>query len=245
MTTRPPVLPDPATRWNPTPTCVPRAGASCERGSLALASWRNPRARRRSSSPGTPSTPCPRARSRRSSAEGRAAARQARHRPHRARHPPRAHRRPSQTAGVSGPRSHRRADHRRLHRAGGGPQRALGDPAAALGRGDRPQRRDLPAPGVHWCSTPSAPRSAATASGSTCRWRTSSASPAPPPWRSCSSATTSPSATRPASRSRSSSCSTRCSRATTRWRSRPTSSSAGPTRRSTSCSRATSSRPTA
>ena len=57
----------------------------------------------------------------------------------------------------------------------------------------------------------------ATASGSTCRWRSSSAWPAPPPWRSCSSATTSPRATRPGSRSRSSSCSTRCCRATTRW----------------------------
>ena len=41
----------------------------------------------------------------------------------------------------------------------------------------------------------SAPRSAATASGSTCRWRTCSGSRAPPPWRSSSSATTSRSAT--------------------------------------------------
>ena len=44
-------------------------------------------------------------------------------------------------------------------------------------------------------STPSAPRSAATASGSTCRWRSSSGSRARRRSRSCSSATTSPSAT--------------------------------------------------
>ena len=72
-------------------------------------------------------------------------------------------------------------------------------------------------PGVPRCSTATAPRSGATASGSTCRWRTCSASPAPPRWPSCSSATTSPSATPRASRSRSSSCSIRCCRATTRW----------------------------
>ena len=69
------------------------------------------------------------------------------------------------------------------------------------------------------CSTATPPRCAATASGSTCRWRTCSGWRAPPRSPSCSSATTSPSATRPASRSRSSSCSTRCCRATTRSRS--------------------------
>ncbi len=128
----------------------------------------------------------------------------------------------------------------------------VGDPSgrssarpAGRSRGDRRQRRDLRGSRPSRCSTASAPRCAATASGWTCRWRSCSASPAPPPSRSCSSATTSPSATPHASRSRSSSCSTRCCRATTRSRSAPTSSSARPTRSSTCCSRATSSRPTA
>ena len=46
------------------------------------------------------------------------------------------------------------------------------------------------------CSTPSGPRSGATASGSTCRWRSCSAWRARPRSRSCWSATTSRSATR-------------------------------------------------
>ena len=65
--------------------------------------------------------------------------------------------------------------------------------------------------------TPIAPRSGATASGSTCRWRTSSGWRERPRSPSCSSATTSHAATRAGTRSRCSSFSTRCSRATTRW----------------------------
>ena len=49
---------------------------------------------------------------------GHAAAGEARHRPHRVRHPPRLRGRAAQAAPVPGPRPHRGAHHRRLHRPG-------------------------------------------------------------------------------------------------------------------------------
>ena len=67
---------------------------------------------------------------------------------------------------------------------------------------------------------PSGPRSGATASGSTCRWRTCSGSPAPPPWPSLERDDFAQALRGRARRSPCSSCSTRCFRATTRWRSR-------------------------
>ena len=82
-------------------------------------------------------------------ARGAAPAREARDRPHRARHPPRPHRGPAQAARVPGPRPHRRPDRGRLHRARGRPERPLGHPAGALQRADRRERRHLPAPGLH------------------------------------------------------------------------------------------------
>ena len=54
------------------------------------------------------------------------------------------------------------------------------------------QRRDLRGRRPSRCSTATPPRCAATASGSTCRWRTCSGWRAPPRSPSCSSATTSP-----------------------------------------------------
>ncbi len=93
--------------------------------------------------------------------------------------------------------------------------------------------------------SPSCSRCGATRSGSTCAWRSSSASRARRRSRSCWSATTSPSASPRARRSPCSSCSTRSCRATTPWRSARTSSSGARTRPSTSCSGATSSAPTA
>ncbi len=62
-------------------------------------------------------------------ARGAAAAREARRGPHHAGHPPGPHGGAAQAARVSGPRPHRRADHRRLHRARGGPERPLARPA--------------------------------------------------------------------------------------------------------------------
>ena len=78
---------------------------------------------------------------------GPPAARQARARPDGARHPPRPHRRADQAARVPGRRAHGRADRGRLHRARGRPVGPLGHAAGAVGRADRRQRRDLPAPG--------------------------------------------------------------------------------------------------
>ena len=78
---------------------------------------------------------------------GPAAARQARARPDRRRRPPRPHRRPPEAARVPGPRPHRRADHRRLHRARGRPERPLGDAPGAVRRGDRRQRAHVRGPG--------------------------------------------------------------------------------------------------
>ena len=102
------------------------------------------------------------------------AAREARDRPDGARHPPRLHRRARQAARVPGPRPHRRPDHRRLHRARRRSQRPLGDAAGAVGRADRRQRRHLPGAGAEGARPRARWRCAATASGSTCRWRSSS-----------------------------------------------------------------------
>ncbi len=68
-------------------------------------------------------------------------------------------------------------------------------PVLAAGA-DRRQRPHVPGAGIQACSTPSGSRSATTASGSTCRWRTCSGSRRPRPSRRCSSATTSPSGLR-------------------------------------------------
>ena len=77
----------------------------------------------------------------------------------------------------------------------------VGDPSgrsstapAALGRGDRRERAHVRGAGLQGRSTPRRPRCASTPSGSTCPWRSSSASRARRPSRRSSSATTSPSA---------------------------------------------------
>src|SRR3954453_22434281 len=75
------------------------------------------------------------------------AAREARDRSDGAGHPPRAHRRPAEAARVPGPRPQGPPDHRRLPRPRGRPVGALVDPPAALGRGDRRERPDLPGAG--------------------------------------------------------------------------------------------------
>ena len=173
------------------------------------------------------------------------AAGQARDRPDRARHPSRLHRRAAEAARVPGPRPHRRADHRRLHRARRRPERPLEHAAGARAGRDRRQRAHLPGAGDEGARPraargPLQRRVARHADGRPVR-----ADAHRRPWPRSSSATTSPSASPPASRSRCSSCSIRCCRATTRWRSGPTSSSAAPTRSSTCCSGATSSAPTA
>ena len=176
--------------------------------------------------------------------QDRPAAREARRGPHHARHPPRSHGRAAQAARVPGPRPHGRADHRRLHRARGRPERPLLGAARRRPRGDRPQRRDLPGAGLQG-ARPRAHR------GAPQRRVARHADGGPVPARAHVHRGPDPRARRlrqallrPAARSRSSSCSTRCSRATTRWPCARTWSSAAPTRSSTSCSRATSSRPT-
>ena len=151
-------------------------------------------------------------RSSRGRAGGPPAAREARARPDGARHPPRPHGRAAEAARVPGPRAPRRPDRRRLHRARGRPERALGDAARA-----RPARRSTPTPDLPGAgaSGPARRSRALRAAlqrrvarhadgGAVPRSRARRRSP------SSSSATTSPSATRPRSRSRSSSCSTRC-----------------------------------
>ena len=95
-------------------------------------------------SPPTPSTACPRERSRRAAngaGRGAPAAHQARNRPDRPGHPPRARGRPAQAARVPGGRAPRRADRRRLHRPRG---RSLGRrrPCARCS----PPRRSRPTP---------------------------------------------------------------------------------------------------
>ena len=91
--------------------------------------------------------PARRARSRERLADGPAAARQARARPDGARPPPRPHGRAHEAARVPGRRPRRRADRRRLHRARRRPVGPLGHAARPVGRADRRERRDLPAPG--------------------------------------------------------------------------------------------------
>ena len=128
----------------------------------------------------------------------------------------------------------------------------VGDPSGRVGGapGADARSRSTPTPRPFRsrrsrCSTRSAPRSAATASGS--RWAATSSSGwyGGSRWRACSSGRSSAGGWRRGSRSRCSSCSTRCSRATTRWRSRPTWRWAGPTRSSTCCSGATCRTPSA
>ena len=122
----------------------------------------------------TPSTRCPRARSSAQLA-GPAAAGQARHRPDRAGHPPRPHGRAQKL------REFQDAGHTVVLIIGDYTAR-VGDPSGRsrdAARSSTPeeidaQRRDLPASRRSRCSTASAPRCAATASGSTCRWRTCS-----------------------------------------------------------------------
>ena len=185
-----------------------------------------------------------RGRARAAAREGPSAAGKAGRGPDHARHPPGPHGGAPEAPRVPGPRPHRGADHRRLHRAGGRSERALGAAAVRRGRGDRPERGDLPAAGVQG-ARPRPDRGAPQRRVA----RHGDGGPVPagaarPRWPRSSSATTSRTAIRPASRSRSSSCSIRCSRAMTRWRSSRTSSSAAPTRSSTSSSRARYRRPT-
>ena len=138
------------TRPEPSPGRVPRA----KRGRLAARGG----ARERIAAP----------------QRGQAAAREARHRPHRAGHPPRPRGRAAEAARVSGRRPHGRPDHRRLH----GPDRRSVGPLGRCGRCSS-RRRSTPTPRPSRtrrsrCSTASARRCGATASGSTCRWRISS-----------------------------------------------------------------------
>ena len=149
---------------------------------------------------------------------GAAAAGEARHRSHGARHPPRTHGRAAEAARVPGRRPRRGADHRRLHRQGGGPVRALRAAARARPRGDRPQRRHLPGAGVQG-ARPRAHRGAAQRRVA----RHADGRPLPP--RAHGDARARDRARRlleaaraRTSRSHCSSCSTRCCRATTRWR---------------------------
>ena len=222
------------------------AGARRAAGSLALGPCRTRRARQPDSSPGTPSRPSRRGSSERQLAAGSAAAREARRGPHHARHPPRPHGGAAQAARVPGPRPHGRADHRRLHRARGRPERALRRRGPTLD----PEEIDRNAETYQEQAFKVLDRER-TEVRRNGEWL-DMADGGPVPARAHRHRGPAARARRlrqalrgRASRSRSSSCSTRCSRATTRWRCAPTSSSAAPTRSSTSCSRATSSRPTA
>ena len=222
--------------WRPSHGLLNRAPSEC--GSLALAPMTDSPAEAARFLTRNAVDALPRRRARTPAGPGSAAAREAWRGPDHARHPPRSHGGAAQTARVSGPGPPGRADHRRLHGARGGPERALLDAAVRGPGGDRPQRRDLRGTGFQG-ARPLADRGAAQRrvarhadGGAVSRSR------APPRWPSCSSATTSHSATPPASPSRSSSCSIRSCRATTRWPFAPTSSSGRPTRSSTCCSRA-------
>ena len=110
-------------------------------------------------------------------ADGQAAAGEAGHRPDRSRHPPRARASCSNKLAQfqeAGP--HGGADHRRLHGAGRRPQRPRQPrgPCSSAER-DRRQRRRPSRSRRSRCSTATGPRSASTASGSTCRPRSCSA----------------------------------------------------------------------
>ena len=163
-------------------------------GSLALAPCRKARARQPDSSPAMRSTPCPRGRwsaswpraGRCGSSSGST--------------PPRrtsTWATPSSCASCASSRTRGT----RWCSSWATTPRAWATPAGARPPGPCSRaRRSTPTPRPSSarpsrCSTPSAPRSGATASGSTCRWRSCSGWRAPRPWPSCSSATTSPSAT--------------------------------------------------
>ena len=128
--------------------------------------------------------------------EGPPAAREARRRPHHARHPPRPHGRAAQAARVPGPRPHGGADHRRLHR------RAWGTRAAArrCGRQLDPAEIDRNAETYQEQAFKVLDRDAHRGAPQRRVARHADGGPvprsrAPPPSPSCSSATTSPSAT--------------------------------------------------
>ena len=174
-----------------------------------------------------------------------AAAGQARDRPDHGRHPPRPHGRAREAGRVPAGRPPGGPDHRRLHRPGRRPERALGHAAGAHGGGDRGQRGHLPGAGLQDPRPradrgPPQQRVAADGAGGAARPAGADDGGAAARARRLPEADGGG-----RSRSRRWSCSTRCCRATTRSRSRPTSSSAAPTRSSTCSSAATSRAPTA
>ena len=175
----------------------------------------------------------------RAARRGTAAAGQARRRPDEPRHPPRPLRRARQAARLPGRGPHGGADHRRLHGAGRGPERARRDAAGALGRGDRGERAHLRGAGVHGARPRAHRASPQQRVARDVERRALRADPAVHRRAPAGAGGLHPADGGAPSRSRRSSCSIRCSRATTRWRCGPTSSSGAPTRSSTCCSRAT------
>ena len=190
-----------AARWDP-PDGESLALAPMPNATDAAAARTPPQLGRRSW-PATPSTACPRGRSRTSSARrahgGPPAARQARHRPDRARHPPRPRGRAAQAARVPGRRPPGRADRRRLHRARRRSRRGAracarcspSEEIEANAATFQEQALKILDPDPERLEVQAQQRVAGHADG-----RAAGARCARPPSRSCSSATTSPSAGR-------------------------------------------------